>query len=87
MKIPIFATEEEEAKFWDNHSLDEFNEELKLAEDVKFVKTRKKLVSVRLDSQQIDLLKKMATEKSIGYLTLIRMWIMEKLKEEMKINK
>jgi predicted DNA binding CopG/RHH family protein len=87
MKIPIFATEEEEAKFWDNHSLDEFNEELKLAEDVKFVKTRKKLVSVRLDSQQIDLLKKIATEKSIGYLTLIRMWIMEKLKEEMKINK
>ncbi len=87
MKIPIFATEEEEAKFWDNHSLDEFNEELKLAEDVKFVKTRKKLVSVRLDSQQIDLLKKIATEKSIGYLTLIRMWIMEKLKEEMKVNK
>lgn len=87
MKIPKFATEEEEVKFWDNHSLDEFNEELKLAEDVKFVKTRKKLVSVRLDTQQIDLLKKIATEKSIGYLTLIRMWIMEKLKEEMKVSK
>jgi predicted DNA binding CopG/RHH family protein len=87
MKIPNFATEEEEVKFWDKHSLDEFDEELKLAEDVKFVKTRKKLVSVRLDSQQIDLLKKIATEKSIGYLTLIRMWITEKLKEEIKINK
>ena len=87
MKIPKFANEEEEVEFWDNHSLDEFNEELKLAKDVKFVKTRKKLISVRLDTQQIDLLKKIATEKSIGYLTLIRMWIMEKLKEEMKVNK
>ena len=82
MKIPKFNTEEEEVEFWDNHSLDEFNEDLTLAEDVKFAKSRKKLVSLRLDSQQIEILKKIATGKGIGYLTLVRMWITEKLKEE-----
>jgi len=82
MKIPKFNTEEEEVNFWDNHSLDEFNEDLTLAEDVKFAKSRKKLVSLRLDSQQIEILKKIAAGKGIGYLTLVRMWITEKLKEE-----
>jgi predicted DNA binding CopG/RHH family protein len=82
MKIPKFNTEEEEVNFWDTHSLDEFNEDLTLAENVKFAKSRKKLVSLRLDSQQIEILKKIATGKGIGYLTLVRMWITEKLKEE-----
>ncbi len=82
MKIPKFNTEEEEVNFWDNHSLDEFNEDLTLAENVKFAKPPKKLVSLRLDSQQIEILKKIATGKGIGYLTLVRMWITEKLKEE-----
>ncbi len=82
MKIPKFNTEEEEVEFWDTHSLDEFNEDLTLAEDVIFKKSRKKLVSLRLDSQQIEILKKIATGKGIGYLTLVRMWITEKLKEE-----
>ncbi len=84
MKIPKFNTEEEEVKFWDTHSLDEFNEDLTLAEDVTFKKSRKKLVSLRLDSQQIEILKKIATGKGIGYLTLVRMWITEKLKEEIR---
>jgi predicted DNA binding CopG/RHH family protein len=82
MKIPKFNTEEEEVNFWDTHSLDEFNEDLTLAENVKFAKSRKRLVSLRLDSQQIEILKKIATGKGIGYLTLVRMWITEKLKEE-----
>ncbi|MEQ8222396.1 MAG: CopG family antitoxin [Candidatus Eremiobacterota bacterium] len=84
MKIPKFNTEEEEVEFWDTHSLDEFNEDLTLAEDVTFKKSRKKLVSLRLDSQQIEILKKIATGKGIGYLTLVRMWITEKLKEEIR---
>ena len=84
MKIPKFNTEEEEVEFWDTHSLDEFNEDLTLAEDVTFKKSRKKLVSLRLDSQQIEIFKKIATGKGIGYLTLVRMWITEKLKEEIR---
>jgi predicted DNA binding CopG/RHH family protein len=86
MRIPKFKTEEEEVKFWDEHSLDEFDEDLKLAEDVKFKKTEKKLVSVRLEHQQIEMLKKIAITKGIGYLTLIRMWITEKVRDEIKAN-
>lgn len=85
-KMPEFKTEEEEVHFWDKHSLDEFDHELELIENVKFIKPQKKLVSVRLDPQQIDVLKKIALGKGIGYLTLIRMWITEKLKEEVKTS-
>jgi hypothetical protein len=37
-RIPTFSTIQEEAEFWDNHEITEFEEELELVTDVKFVK-------------------------------------------------
>lgn len=72
---------EEERKFWDTHSITEFTDELK---DVKieFVRPRKKLVSLRLDTRQIESLKEITSGKGFGYLTLMRLWITERLSRE-----
>ncbi|MBC8358718.1 MAG: BrnA antitoxin family protein [Candidatus Omnitrophota bacterium] len=82
--IPKFRSEEEEAKFWDRHSVTEFMHELKVVKNVGFPKPRKRLISMRVDEPLIESLKAVATSKGIGYLTLIRMWLKERLSKEYK---
>ena len=81
-KIPKFKSYEEEAKFWDTHDTTEFLDELKEVHNIKFPKPRKRLISVRMDDGLIKSLKAVAASKDIGYLTLIRMWIAERLSKE-----
>lgn len=83
--IPKFRSEEEEAKFWDTHSVTDFVHELKVIKNVKFPKPRKRLISVRVDEPLINSLKAVANSKGIGYLTLIRMWLMERLSKERRV--
>jgi predicted DNA binding CopG/RHH family protein len=42
----------------------------------------KKQISLRLDPEVIIQLKTIAARKGIGYQTLIRMWVMERLSQE-----
>jgi len=75
-KIPKFKSEKEEADFWSTHDSTGYeSEETK----VKFVRPKKKLVSLRLDDKTIHQLKKIAESKGIGYLQLVRMWVLENL--------
>ena len=82
-KLSHFKTEQEEAEFWDSHdSTDYFDE----TEEVKvaFVDARPtmKQISLRLDPVIIEQLKQVAQTKGIGYQTMIRMWVMERLQDE-----
>jgi len=82
-KLPKFATDQEESNFWDTHDSTEFLDDTEPVE-VAFVdaRPRKKQISLRLDAQTIDALKAIARRKGIGYQTLIRMWVMERLAQE-----
>ena len=82
-KLPKFATEQEESSFWDTHDSTEFLDDTEPVE-VTFVdaRPRKKQISLRLDAKAIDALKAIARRKGIGYQTLIRMWVMERLAQE-----
>lgn len=80
-KIPKFKTLEEERNFWDTHSITDFMDTLKPVK-VEFARPKKKLISLRLDAPQIESLKKIASHKGLGYLSLIRYWISERLSRE-----
>ena len=80
--IPKFKSEREEAKFWGSHSITEFEDELTEVKNVRFPKPHKRLISLRVDDHMIISLKKAAAKKGLGYLTLIRMWIAERLTRE-----
>ncbi|MCP4356877.1 MAG: hypothetical protein GY796_02530 [Chloroflexi bacterium] len=82
-KIPQFKTEQEEADFWDSHDSTDFFDETE-AVNVAFVDARPsmKQISLRLDPSVIDQLKLLAVGKGIGYQTMIRMWVMERLGQE-----
>ena len=81
--LPKFANEQEEAEFWDSHDATEFLAETEPVE-VTFSDARptKKQISLRLDPDVITTLKTIAAQKGVGYQTLIRMWVMERLTKE-----
>jgi len=82
-KLPQFASEQEKAEFWATHDSTEYLDDTEPV-DVTFVDARppKKQISLRLDADVIAELKAVARSKGIGYQTLIRMWVMERLAQE-----
>ncbi len=77
-KIPKFKSEKEEADFWAIHDSTDYLSDTKEVK-AEFTRPKKKLVSLRLDEKTINRLKKIADSKGIGYLELIRMWVLESL--------
>lgn len=74
-----FKTYEEEANFWDTHSvLDEINE----GTLVGFHRANKTgTITIRFQPEYIQILKEKALQLGIGPTTLARMWVMEKLNQ------
>jgi predicted DNA binding CopG/RHH family protein len=82
-KLPRFVSEQEEAEFWASHDSTEYLNDTEPV-SVTFVDARppKKQISLRLDTDAIEELKAVAQRKGIGYQTLIRIWVMERLAQE-----
>ena len=80
-RIPTFASIEEEAAFWDTHSITDFADELTVITDVRFVKARPKNgLTVRLEPETLAALTERAREKGIAPSALARLWIVERLR-------
>jgi predicted DNA binding CopG/RHH family protein len=82
-KLPQFASEQEESEFWDTHDSTDYMDDTEPV-DVRFIDARpaKTQISLRLEAETIARLKEVAKHKGIGYQTLIRMWVMERLQQE-----
>lgn len=79
-RLPKFNSEAEEAEFWATHELTEFEADLEPA-DVRAMRPDQ-VVAVRLSKADVNALRRLAERKGIGYTTLIRVWIKEKLQKE-----
>ena len=81
-KIPTFASYEEEAHFWDTHSVTDFENE---TEDVDIVveleKPRTETLVVRLQKNLKNQIERIAAKKGINVSTLARIWFSEKLRQ------
>lgn len=86
-KIPNFKNIEEERIFWDTTDTTELIEsgELVPAKDVEFIRPLR-TITIRLPEDSLKTLKLVAKKKGIGYSTLIRMWIKERLEEVKKAS-
>lgn len=91
-KLPHFKTREEEAKFWDTHSLTDYLDELEpvdevftlapsLAEKIR-ERAKTRAISLRLPQWEIDGARRVAKKRGIGYQVLINAWIAEALRRE-----
>ena len=79
-RIPKFKTYEEEAKFWDTHSISDYWDEF---EDVDIVfdlqKKKEETLVLKLQKNVKDKLDKAARARGLNISTLARMWLMERL--------
>lgn len=83
-KLPDFEkmSLEEIAEFWETHDSADYWDLMEDAtEEVRFQRPRDKIVSVRISEEDLYQLKQVAAERGMGYTTLIRTWIKEKLRE------
>lgn len=67
-------------EFWKTHSSANYWDETEEVE-VTVRKRARKPVSVKLSEADLKLLKRIARERGLGYTTLLRLWIKEKLRQ------
>jgi len=67
MKIPEFKTIEDMARFWDNHDITDFEDQL---------------IDVKLDSEQYEKLKKIADQKKLNTISLVNQWVTKQIEDE-----
>ncbi len=76
--IPSFATLEEEAAFWDSHSLSDYWGAARPVE-IQFGRGLSRGLTIRLDAETLTALRAAARIKGLGPTTLARSWILEHL--------
>lgn len=86
-EVPTDLSDEEELRFWETHGLsEEFldkTEELSAAER-PHRREKATPISVRFDASTLDRLKALAEQKGVGYQTLLKQFVGERLYEEEK---
>ncbi len=83
--IAPFKTLEEEANFWDTHSaVDKIDD----GTIVGFHQANKTdTITVRFQPEHLQVLREEALQKGIGPTTLVRMWVLEKMKDRLSDHK
>ena len=83
-KLPDFSkmSDIEIAVFWEEHDAADFWPEMKVEKEGFVDKRPKKSISMRFDVETLEQLREIASAKGIGYQTLIRIWIKERLEQE-----
>jgi len=85
-KIPKFKNEDEERTFWTTHDSTEYIN-WKKAKKVMLsnLKPSLKSISLRLPESMIEELKLLANKKDVPYQSLLKIFLAEKIGEELKI--
>lgn len=78
-RIPEFKNRTEEAKFFETHSIADYQDEFKTVK-VRFAENLSEGLHVRFDPETLMKLRIEAKEKGIGPTTLVRMWVKEQLR-------
>lgn len=79
--VPVFASIEEEAEFWDTHDLTDLVKVLERIE-VSLRPELEKTLTLRLEPDDREELDRRAEELGVEPSTLVRMWVKEHLHKE-----
>jgi glutathione S-transferase len=85
-RIPAFNNIEEEASFWDTHSITDYLDEMEPVNLVVGGELAERL-TVRLEQADREELARRAVSKGVGPSTLARMWLKERLQQEQEAEK
>lgn len=84
-KVPKFRNEDEERDFWSSHDSTEFVD-WRQAARVKLPNLRPttRTISIRLPEAMIERLKVLANKRDIPYQSLLKMFVADKIEEELR---
>ncbi len=84
-KVPRFRNEDEERDFWASHDSTEFVD-WPQAERVKLPNLRPttRTISIRLPEAMIERLKVLANKRDVPYQSLLKMFVADKIEEELR---
>ena len=77
-RIPTFTSREEEAIWWETHSIADYMDEFEIVK-ARFAKNVSDIQHVPLDAPTYAMAQKEARTKGMGVGELVSMWIREKL--------
>jgi len=96
-RLPVLKTEEDVHRFWSTHSLTDYlgdteavDEAIELDPDLARrirERSRKRLLTIRLEEWRIKRAKEIARRKGIPYQQLLREWISRGLAEDGKAKR
>lgn len=84
-KLPKFHSAVEEAAYWEQHSLTDHLDQFKPADQTRFVRPVKRLVSMRYDVTLLQQIRVIARQKGVPYQTLMHQWLTERTNEELAL--
>jgi predicted DNA binding CopG/RHH family protein len=86
-KIPKFKNEDAEREFWETHDSTEYVDWKKSQRLVMpNLKPTMKTISLRLPETMLHELKLLANKKDVPYQSLLKIFLSEKIHEELKIG-
>lgn len=86
-EMPKLATEEDERTFWATHDSTEFVDWDKAeAVVLPHLKTSTKSISLRLPESMLDQLRMIANKRDVPYQSLIKLFLMERIEQELRIR-
>ena len=87
-KVPRFKSEDEERKFWANNDSTDFVD-WDAAKRVVLPKLKpsQKTISLRLPAMMLAELKRLANKRDVPYQSLLKVFLAERLDEELRSSK
>ena len=87
-KIPNFKTEQEAAKFWSTHDSTEYVDWTKaLQTSFPNLKPTTESISLRLPAPLLSRIKELANEQDVPYQSLMKVYLNDRVKKELKTHK
>lgn len=82
--IPKFKNEDEERKFWSSHDMTDYIDYFQPVEfDLSALKPSTNSITIRLPKSLLSSLKTLANKKDVPYQSLMKVYLAEKVREEM----
>lgn len=87
-KIPDFKNEQEEAEFWKNHDSAEYIDWSQArATSFPNLKPTTESISLRIPSALLARIKELANEQDVPYQSLMKVYLNDRVKQELKADK
>ena len=87
-KVPKFKSEDQERDFWSNQDSTEYVDWEKAKRvSLTNLKPSTRTISVRLPESMLDDLKMLANKKDIPYQSLLKVFLSERIKDELRTKR